>query len=246
MKYLGNIFIWLVFGVVVACQKTPDAQSIIDAAIETHGGSQYENVQVSFDFRDRHYVLRHQNGLFQYERHFEDSTGKIRDILNNEGFKRFLNERDITDTVKKTAAYTRSVNSVAYFALLPYRLNDPAVVKKFLGEVMIKEEPYYKIEVTFQQEGGGEDFQDQFVYWIHKERNTMDYLAYLYFTDGGGKRFRAPYNQREINGLKFTDYENYRQVAADFPLTAYDSLYEAGALKLLSKIELEQIIVEPL
>ena len=81
MKYLGNIFIWLVFGVVVACQKTPDAQSIIDAAIETHGGSQYENVQVSFDFRDRHYVLRHQNGLFQYERHFEDSTGKIDDLF---------------------------------------------------------------------------------------------------------------------------------------------------------------------
>ena len=232
--------------VLVGCQKSPDAQSIIDAAIENHGGALYENVHISFDFRNRHYVLSHQQGMFQYERHFEDSTGQIRDVLNNEGFKRYLNDQDITDTVKKKAAYTRSVNSVAYFVLLPYRLNDPAVVKQYLGETTINGEPYHKIEVTFQQQGGGEDFEDQFVYWIHKEQLIMDYLAYLYFTDGGGKRFRAPYNQRVIEGIRFTDYENYQEVTDDIPIAHYDSLYQVGALKLLSKIELENIKVRPL
>ena len=245
MKNLGILLAGMLF-VLLSCQKSPDAQSIIDAAIEAHGGALYENVHISFDFRKRHYVLHHEQGVFQYERHFEDSTGKIRDILNNEGFKRYLNDQDITDTVKKAAAYTRSVNSVAYFVLLPYRLNDPAVIKEYLGETSIKDEPYHKIGVTFQQQGGGEDFEDQFVYWIHQKHHTMDYLAYLYYTDGGGKRFRAPYNQRVIEGIRFTDYENYKEVSDNIPIDQYDSLYQAGALKLLSKIELENIKVQPL
>ncbi len=230
----------------LGCNTQPTAQSIIDQAIMQHGGPLYDAVEVAFDFRDRHYVLIHHQGEFQYERHFKDSTGAIKDVLNNQGFKRYLNNIDITDTVKKAAAYTRSVNSVAYFALLPYRLNDPAVQKELIGSTEIKGEPYHKVKVTFKQEGGGEDFEDQFIYWIHQQNNTMDYLAYLYYTDGGGKRFRAPYNQRVINGLRFADYENYKQVNTEVDLVKYDSLYQQDQLELLSRIELKNIKVEPL
>ena len=189
---------------VSACGSRVDPQAIIDRVIEKHGGAKYEDFQASFDFRGRHYVLKHQKGFFQYERHFKDESGEIRDVLTNEGFKRYLNDKDITDTVKKTAAYARSVNSVAYFALLPYRLNDPAVNKSYLGTVVIKNQAYHKILVTFDQQGGGEDFTDEFVYWIHSDHYTMDYFAYLYYTDGGGKRFRAPINVRTVGGIRFS------------------------------------------
>jgi len=249
MKHgLSKIFVGVLLtaGLFKACTPEPTAQTIVDQAIEEHGGRLYDAVRVAFDFRDRHYVLIQEGGKFQYERHFKDSTGAIKDVLTNEGFTRFLNSVDITDTVKKVAAYTRSVNSVAYFALLPYRLNDPAVRKELLGTVQIKDQSYYKIRVTFQQEGGGEDFEDQFIYWIHQEQHTMDYLAYLYYTDGGGIRFRAPYNQRVINGLRFADYENYKEVKSETPLEDYDGLYEHNELELLSRIELKNIQVEPL
>ncbi len=236
--------ILLLAGCLLACSNKKNAQEIIDRVIENHGGKRYENFEASFDFRDRHYVMHHQGGRFQYERHFSDSQGEIKDILNNEGFKRYLDGRDITDTVKKAAAYARSVNSVAYFALLPYRLNDPAVNKQYLGVGEIGGEPYHKVRITFDQDGGGEDFQDEFVYWIHQEKLTMDYLAYVYFTDGGGKRFRAPYNVRTVGGIRFADYENYKELDDMIPIAEYDDQFNQGKLELLSRIELENLQVK--
>ncbi len=227
-----------------ACSSGNDPQKIIDKAIQNHGGDGYENILVNFDFRGRHYVLLHQNGSFQYERHFSDSAGQIKDVLTNHGFKRFLNDHDITDTVKKAAAYARSVNSVAYFALLPYRLNDPAVNKSYLGTGVIKNEVYHKILITFDQEEGGDDYSDEFVYWVHSKNFTMDYLAYLYYTDGGGKRFRAPFNVRTVGGIRFADYKNYQEVDGSIKLEDYDEEYNQGSLKMLSKIELENLDVQ--
>lgn len=75
-------------------------------------------------------------------------------------------------------AYANSVNSVIYFALLPHGLNDAAVNKEYLGEAIIKDQPYHKIKVTFDPEGGGSDHEDEFIYWIHQKSNSMDFLGY--------------------------------------------------------------------
>ena len=243
MKIIDSIYLIVLSVISWGCSPQENAQQIIDKVIENHGGDRYQNFQASFDFRDRHYLMNHQDGQFQYERLFSSDEGMIRDVLNNQGFKRYLNDRDITDTVKKAAAYARSVNSVAYFVLLPYRLNDPAVRKSYLGTGEIKDQIYHKILVTFDQEGGGEDYTDEFVYWIHSENYTMDYFAYLYYTDGGGKRFRAPLNVRTVGGIRFADWENYQEVADDIPIQDYDRQYQAGKLKLLSKIVLENLEV---
>lgn len=227
----------------MSCSSSNDPQTIIDQVIENHGGQRYENFTAEFDFRGRHYVITHKNGDFQYERHFEQDSSSIKDILNNQGFKRFLNEEDITDTVRKADAYARSVNSVAYFALLPYPLNDPAVKKTYLGTGEVKGASYHKILVTFEQEGGGEDYQDEFVYWVHTQTMTMEYLAYLYYTDGGGKRFRAPLKSRTVGGIRFTDYENYQEPDETMDIVYFDQQYDQGKLKLLSVIELENLKV---
>ena len=226
-----------------SCSKSDDPQKIIDQVIENHGGKRYQNFKASFDFRDRHYVMHHDDGFFQYERHFKQEGADIKDILNNQGFKRYFNGHEITDTVKKAAAYARSVNSVAYFALLPYRLNDPAVNKAYLGKGEIKGELYHKILITFDQQGGGEDHQDEFVYWVHSENLTMDYMAYLYFTDGGGSRFRAPINVRTVGGIRFADYENYHELDETIKIEDFDQRYNQGKLELLSMIELENLQV---
>jgi hypothetical protein len=137
--------------------------------------------------------------------------------------------------------YSNSVNSVHYFAQLPYGLNDNAVQKELLGEATINGNPYFEVGVTFKQEGGGTDFQDKFVYWIHKENYTVDYLAYSYETDGGGIRFREAYNVRYVDGIRFADYNNYKPESLEVSLTDLDALFAKGALKLLSKIETESI-----
>ena len=141
--------------------------------------------------------------------------------------------------------YHRSINAVHYFSILPYGLNDKAVNKTYLGDVDIKGKPYYKIEVTFDKEGGGEDYDDVFVYWINKDTHEADYLAYSY-NEGPkdiGMRFREAYNRREVNGLSFTDYNNYKPTDSLATVYDLDSLFVANKLQLLSKIKLKHITV---
>ena len=60
-------------------------------------------------------------------------------------------------------SYSASVNSVHYFAVLPYGLDGKAVNKTYVNKVDIKGKSYHKIKVTFNEEGGGEDFEDVFM-----------------------------------------------------------------------------------
>ncbi len=230
-----------------APEEKSEAQLIIDRAISTHGGDRVSASQIEFDFRGRHYRANRQGGIFTYERIFTDSTGRrIHDVLSNEGLYREVDGQPIALSAKDSAAYANSVNSVIYFALLPYFLNDPAARKTYIGESMVKGEPYQKIRVTFRQEGGGKDFEDEFVYWFHTDRHTMDYLAYNYQTNGGGARFREAYNVREGGGIRFADYVNYKPRDGSMAVATFDSLFTAGGLEELSRIETENIQVRPL
>jgi len=150
------IYILFILVTLTSCKKEIplSAQDIVDKTIEVSGGDKYLNAEIDFDFRDKHYRSVREGGKFQYERQFQDSIGIIKDVLNNDGFQRFVNDTLTKIPDSMAVKYTSSVNSVHYFALLPYGLNDAAVNKSSLGEVSIKDKLYYKIKVTFSQEGG--------------------------------------------------------------------------------------------
>ena len=38
--------------------------------------------------------------------------------------------------------------------------------------------------MTFKENGGGKDYQDEFRYWININNGQIDYLAYNYLTEG--------------------------------------------------------------
>ncbi|MEO1096313.1 MAG: DUF6503 family protein [Bacteroidota bacterium] len=229
----------------LACTTKEDANKIVNEAILQAGGDLFENTEIEFVFRDREYGYKKVGGNFEYVRIFKDSTNVVRDVLANTGFTRQID--GITTEVADTMAtkYSNSVNSVVYFALLPYGLNDQAVNKIYVGQSTIKDEVYHKIKVTFNQEGGGEDFQDVFIYWVGEDDHKVDYLAYSYETDGGGIRFREAYNERVINGVRFVDYVNYKPKDIQ-DLEVLDQEFEKGNLEELSKIELTDIKVNRL
>ena len=215
-----------------------DAQEIIDKAIEAHGGANYNEVNFSFQFRKFRYTHFRKYNTFRYERHHAD--GATRDVLDNNGFNRYINEKEIKLSDKDRNNFSNSVNSVIYFAFIPYFLNDAAVIKKSLGTEVIKGEQYYKIQITFKEEGGGDDFDDIYVYWINQENYKVDYLAYSFHVNGGGVRFREAYNSRNVEGITFQDYINYKH---DKHTRVQDlgKIFNQGGLKELSRIELEDI-----
>ncbi len=229
------------------CRPDPDlpmAQEIVDRAIDVSGGELYDNSRISFDFRGYHYTMESYPNKRVLQRIRIIETDTITDVKEGENFKRLLNDSLVTVPDSMAVRYANSINSVHYFAYLPYGLNDPAVNKKLLGEVEVDGVPYYEVQVTFDREGGGIDYEDVYVYWFNKKTFKPDYLAYSFESDGGGLRFRKAFNERYVGGIRFVDYYNFRSDGNLHP-SVLDSIYMAGELEILSKIELKNIGVNP-
>lgn len=223
------------------------AEEIVNQSIEAAGGDVFKHSTIDFDFRDMHYKAVRKNGSFRLERQFKKANSEIRDVLSNSGFERFEDDEKVQVSDSLASLYSASVNSVHYFSVLPNGLNDKAVHKKSLGTVNIEGKDYYKIKVTFSEDGGGEDFDDVFIYWINKTSFNVDYLAYSFKEkDGLGYRFRKAYNARVVNGLRFVDYNNYLPENSVLKIEDLDDLFMANKLQLLSNIELRNIKVEVL
>lgn len=237
----------IIFLIGLSCNfsnKKLNAQDIIDRAIVAHCNSNCDRSTILFTFRNNVYKAVKNDGMYCYERIITKGDSVIKDVLSNSSFKRFINDSLINLPKKTEINLANSVNSVHYFAQLPYGLNAPAVNKKYIGETTIKNKVYYKIAVSFKQEGGGLDFEDKFVYWINKTNFSLDYLAYSYAVNGGGVRFREAFNKRVVNGITFLDYNNYMPLKKDVELSKTDKLFQNGQLKLISKIITEQVSVK--
>jgi hypothetical protein len=240
----NSTLILAIFSVVFfSCQPSDPAQTVVDKSIAYHGGEAYDKVNLEFDFRDKHYIVQKNGGDFRYERIQTDSTGaEIRDILTNAEAYRTINGQKVSVPDTTMDKYKYSVNSVAYFLLLPQPLRDAAVQKEYIGEVTIKGKTYDKIKVFFNQEGGGKDHDDVFVYYFDKEDASMDYVSYLYHVNETGMRFREAYNPQRIGGVLVQDYINFAPIdstlaVTDENLLTLDKLYEEGKLKEFSRIE---------
>jgi len=217
------------------------AQFIVDHAIEHHGGTAYQNMSVEYQFRDKTYSINNDGSEYTYTRSFEKDNQQTKDALTNDGnFMRSINGETVELPDSMSRKYANSTNSVNYFAQLPYHLNDSAVNKTYEGETIIKDKKYQVLKVTFDEESGGDDFDDTYYYWFDAENYSLAYLAYNFHVDGGGVRFRSAYNQRTINGILFQDYVNYK-APKNTELATLPKLFEAGRLKELSRIELENI-----
>lgn len=210
------------------------AQSIIAKSIKAHGGKAYEKCSIALDFRQFHLILTHNKGVFQYERTMTDSLKVVwRDVKNNAGYHREKNGVTLELTEKDRLRYEEGIISQSYFILLPYKLQDKAVQLKYIGEGEVEGKKEYKIEVSFQKEGGGRDHEDVFCYWINQKTYLIDYIAYA----NGGPRFRKATTRHKAGNIIVQDYENYEIKDKTIPTSAYDRVYREGGAKLLSKIE---------
>ncbi|NER11084.1 hypothetical protein SAMN06265375_10469 [Muriicola jejuensis] len=230
---------------VVSCReivKGIDAQEIVDRAIADAGGELYDQSDIEFSFRDVIYTQKREGGRRVTTRTRETDSGRVKDIWDGRSFRRYHGEQNVIVSDSMANVYSNSINSVLYFAQLPYGLNDPSVNKEWIGEKTIDGKQYYQIRVTFNQDGGGEDFEDVYIYWFDAETFKPEYLAYEFHVNGGGLRFREAYNERYVNGIRFVDYRNYRPVG-EADLMQLDSLFERRKLELLSEIRLEDVVV---
>jgi hypothetical protein len=228
-----------------ACAIQADGPTaIVDAAIERHGGGLFEDSRIRFDFRGTRFEFFRDAGVFRYERVYRDPLGRtVSDVMDNDGTHMFVNGGEVALTPEERESVEYDVNSVIYFAFLPFRLRDPAARIGALDPDTIRGEPYHRVEVTFTEEGGGVDSDARFVHWIHADSLTLDYFAYRYSRDGGGARFRRAVNRREIGGILVQDFENYAPAGPVEDVAELSRHFEDGTLDLLSLVALEGLEV---
>ena len=219
----------------------PAALSILDRAHEAHGGQRYHQANYGFTFRDKQFEFITKNGNETYSS-FYDKEGKTYfDRIEGGAFYRLIDDVPQTLSEKETNSGFEALNSVIYFATLPHKLRDPAVNLFTAGTATIKGKTYDVLRVNFDEEGGGVDHDDNFLYWINQETDRIDYLAYDYKTNKGGVRFRSAFNPRVVAGILFQDYVNYKAplgtLLADLP-----GLFEKGELEELSIIATEGVM----
>lgn len=231
--------------VMISCGEKNSAGQIIKKSIEAHGGNYWKRSEISFVFRSGTYYIFNRDGEFRYRHTYRDTSGNTyKSILDNSGFQHFINDQlqALTDSMRNKLE--SRLNSVVYFAIIPFKLDDKAVIAEYLGESDIKGKKYYKIAVRFHEEGGGNDYQDRFIYWIEQEHYLVDYLAYTFHVNGGGSRFRKRVNSRVINGIYLSDYENYKATnSAKIKIEEYESLLEKSKLIKVSDIQIKEATV---
>ena len=241
------LFLISIIVLISSCSTTQKAiapskgEQVIQQAIMAHGGKKYDQASYSFVFRGAQFSVQFTEEAYQYTRSVEKDGTTVVEEMTNTSYTRMINGVQQEIKEEDLVRYRNgSVNSVIYFAMLPYKLDDPATRKTYIGEATIKLKPYDIVQVTFVEEGGGKDHEDTFMYWIGKDDHIVDYLAYNYKVNKGGVRFRSAYKPRIIDGIRFQNYINYKAPLGT-PLQDLSRMYEAGELKELSKIELENI-----
>jgi hypothetical protein len=223
------------------------AEGIIQEAVKKHGGASYQEAAVNFQFRDRQYRTVIDEGRYRYMRQYEDSSGaQIMEVLTNDSVYRKVNGKRVKLDDETRQGIKGSLNAINYFFLLPYHLTDQQVAPTYIDSVQVEGEPYHKIRVTFDQAEQSNAHEDIYLYWFHTDHYTMDYLAYQFFVNGGGMRFRVANNVREKGGIRFQDYLNLAPKFDGADFRKIDSLYEEGDLKKVSEINKDSIQVKGL
>jgi len=134
MKHLPFVLLILI---VVSCKndvKTTSekltAQAIIDKSIENSCQGKCDDAVIEFTFRGTQYRSSRNGGFYKLERIKMDSLNEIHDVVSNKGLMRFVNKEMVAIPDSLTKGISDGVNSVHYFAQLPYGLNAVAVHKK--------------------------------------------------------------------------------------------------------------------
>jgi hypothetical protein len=232
------ILLFLLF----SCERQ-NAKSILEKSANFHGLSVFQNAEISYNFRGSKFYQKTNAEHFVFCKIQTKENTVIVDSLTNTGFSRHINGEAVAlpDSIKDKKA--RSLNSVVYFASLPFRFLDDAVIAENLGLEEINGETLHKIEIRFKKEGGGDDHDDVFIAWFSSENFRLVYLAYEYHTNGGGMRFRKAKTYHRLAGITLISYENYK-AKNKLALRDIAAAFGRKELSYISDIHLENIAIK--
>lgn len=229
--------------------ENKDPQYIIDQCIKVHGSKVFDQSIIEFKIGKRFYKSTREKGQFSYER-FWDSLGvTIHDFLTNKGLTRQVGQTEIILDTKKIDHYSSSLRSEMYLFSLPFGFNGSSVIKHYLGDVVLMDQPYHKVKITFKQNPNDRTIHDdEYVAWIHKTKFTLDYIGYIHRgVEESGIRFRQALEKQKASGIIIQNYLEFKPLqdsAAVLP-EDLDQAWAGNQMKEFLRVNITQLKIRP-
>ncbi len=183
--------------------------------------------------------------LFDYQVETESNGSKRRVRVTNDTAERWLGGKKSTLEGEEIQQTRDFANARVYFPFLPYRLNDPSVLKQDLGLERWGERDLAKIKVTFVADSST-DASDEYLYWFDPETARLEQFAYSFGSgERAGLRFRRLFNYRRVGGILFADQTNLGAEASGIRVDAVTPEFVSESMREVSTIELADIRVQP-
>ncbi len=173
----------------------------------------------------------------------EDRERKVR--VTNETVEQWVDGEMVPVEADEEQRLRDLVNARVYFPFLPYRLNDPSVVKQDLGTETWDGKELHKVKVTFQA-GTSTAARDEYLYWFDPDTGRLEQFAYSFHGGDGGLRLRRGSNYRRVGGILFFDSGNWGVNAQSTDVLDVTPGFAASGMEKISDVELSAIKVEPI
>ncbi len=214
-------------GKVVAREiNSTNSKEILAATEKAHGGwnhlrskndveyhYEYTVPEGKADISTERYIFDSEISFGHYTRHeintMPTENGIVTHFFDGEKVTITLNE-DVVEN-ERTIATAEFVRRANYFwFVMPYKLNDPGTIAKYLGKEIYNGIDYAKLEITYDAKVTGKEKNDIYILYVNQETQLIDRFYFsLPFLGISSPVILAEYTYKEIEGQKIATNRNY-------------------------------------
>lgn len=219
-------------------------KNILDTCIKHQGGSIFNASKITFTTKDVGYEMINYEDKVKYTmtKSFKDG---LHIVTYDRGFVQYFRN----DTLREKSSYNNLVvnyrlEKFLYTLSIPFNLTFNGTKVERLEDVKIRSTDYYSLHITFAKVEGIPE--NQFILYINKENNQMEYLTLKYDLLGVPISFRKFINPRVINGVLFQDFISFTTTNEAPVLEEIYKEYNRATLKDSKPVTFKNIEVLPL
>ena len=231
-----------------AAALDPDLPEIVARSIAYHGGALYGSSRMSM-------TITSLSGSFQIDAMRDGSSFEYvvtnpargdrperRVRLTNDGVTEWIGGEESELDAEGERRATAFVNARVFFPLLPYTLNGGDIHFEDRGLDRWAGRDLHRVKVSFTP-GTSNDADDAYTFWFDPETGRVEQFGYDF---DNGLRFRRATSFERVNGVLFSDQDNYAVDGGKVPVDTLTPDYVAGTMRLLSRVRISDVTVEPL